>query len=142
MHGINYILSYRNVLKQVHPVATLRDVLYLIKGWRSIVFQEGRVIVVADAATLDNVLSTIPRISFVSGFEIKILKRKGIRACKKNICFPLVCFIYISLYINLHVRFLFLLAHLLSLALSHSLCLSIILNHACAWHVLFIHQPH
>lgn len=81
MHGINLIISYRNVLKQVHPVTTLRDVLYLIKGWRSIVFQEGRVIVVADATTLDNVLFTIPWFSFVSGFEIKMLKRKGIRAC-------------------------------------------------------------
>lgn len=98
MHGINYILSYRNVLKQVHPVATLRDVLYLIKGWRSIVFQEGRVIVVADAATLDNVLSTIPRISFVSGFEIKLLKRKGIRACKKHLLPFGVLYLYFSIY--------------------------------------------
>lgn len=61
-------------------------------------FQEGRVIVVADAATLDNVLSTIPRISFVSGFEIKILKRKGIRACKKTFA-SLWCALFIFLYI-------------------------------------------
>lgn len=44
---------------QVHRVSEQRDFLYLIKDWRSIVFQEGRVIVIADATTLDNVFSTI-----------------------------------------------------------------------------------
>ncbi len=41
----------------VHLVSPQRDFLYLIRDWRSIVFQEGRVIVIADATTLDNVFS-------------------------------------------------------------------------------------
>lgn len=42
----------------VHLLSPQRD-FYLIKDWRSIVFQEGRVIVIADATTLDNVFSPI-----------------------------------------------------------------------------------
>lgn len=47
-------------------VSTQRDSLYLIKACRSIVFQEGRVLVVADATTLDNVFPTILWMRFIN----------------------------------------------------------------------------
>lgn len=50
----------------VHRVSAQRGFLYLIKGCGSIEFQERRVIVIADATTLDNVF---PAVLWMSGDE-------------------------------------------------------------------------